>query len=813
MNKDAVSSKIFFGAGRIITVALITGLMACSYEVPREKKSLNSGWKFSLSAEDDAFLPGYDDKEWRVLDLPHDWSIEGEFSEENPATVGGGALPGGVGWYRLAFTLRAPDSLMLHYIEFDGVYQDSEVWINGNYLGGRPYGYSSFRYELTPYLNYGNGTNVLAVKVDNSLQPNSRWYTGSGIYRNVWLISTGKIAVDHWGTFVSTPLVNKDSAVMAIETKILNRDPGPGKINIITSIYDPEGRMVKSINTRDIPAADTGIDIKQEIKIEDPVLWSVAKPCLYRVVTEIRKGKNVIDRYETITGIRYFEFDSMKGFLLNGEQVKIRGVCNHHDQGALGAAVNTRAIERRLELLKALGCNAIRTAHNPPSPVLLDLCDSMGFIVMDEAFDAWKMKKTEYDYSLHWDEWHRKDLEDLVRRDRNHPSVFIWSIGNEILEQWDSSGIAISRELAGIVRELDNTRPVTAGLNDPGPHNYVIRSGALDLIGYNYHEEMFVDFPEDFPGEKFIATETTSALATRGSYDMPSDSIRRWPLRWDLPFKEGNDDLTCSSYDNCSTPWGSTHRETWSVVKKHDFLSGMFIWTGFDYLGEPTPYTWPARSSYFGIFDLCGFPKDAYYLYKSEWTDDTVLHIFPHWNWPEGKEVDVWAYTNCDEVELFLNEMSLGVKRKEKAELHLRWRVPFEPGTLLAIGKNNDTEVMRAEVRTAGPPDKLVMTADRETIRAGGDDLSFITVTVLDKKGIPVPYADNPVSFTLEGDASIAGVDNGNQVSMEPFKADHRKAFHGKCLLVVRAGKEKGRVTITALSDNLESDTIILNLK
>ncbi|MBS0010728.1 MAG: DUF4982 domain-containing protein [Bacteroidales bacterium] len=792
---------------------LLTLLMACSSEAPREKKNFNSAWKFSLAAGDDAYLPACDDSGWRLLDLPHDWSIEGEFSEEHPATVGGGALPGGVGWYRLTFTLKDSDSLKLHYVEFDGVYQNSKVWINGNYLDSRPYGYSSFRYELTPYLNYGDKTNVLAVKVDNSLQPNSRWYSGSGIYRNVWLVSTGGVAVDYHGTFVSTPIVNKDSAVLNIETQILNRNPGPGNISLKTSIYDAEGRKVSSINTRDIPAGDKNTTINQEIQLEDPVLWSDTKPYLYRVVSEIRKGNNVIDKYETLTGIRYFEFDSDKGFLLNGEQVKIRGVCNHHDLGCLGAAVNTRAIERRLELLKEMGCNAIRTAHNPPSPELLDLCDRMGFIVMDEAFDVWQMKKTEYDYSLHWDEWHRKDLEDLVRRDRNHPSVFIWGIGNEILEQWDSTGMAIAGELAGIIRNLDNTRPVTAGLNDPGPHNYVIRSGALDLIGYNYHEEMFADFPADFPGEKFIATETTSALATRGSYDMPSDSIRRWPVRWDLPFNEGNDDLTCSSYDNCSTPWGSTHRETWSVVKKHDFLSGMFIWTGFDYLGEPTPYTWPARSSYFGILDLCGFPKDAYYLYKSEWTDVPVLHIFPHWNWPDGQEVDVWAYTNCNEVELFLNDRSLGVKKKDNEKLHLQWSVPFEPGILLAIGRTAAGELLRREVRTAGPANRIILTPDRRTIEAGGSDLSFITVSVVDENGIVVPHADNLINFTLDGKASIAGVDNGNQLSMEPFKADHRKAFHGKCLLVVRAGKEKGEVTITASSHNLESDTIIIKLK
>ncbi|MDT8401465.1 MAG: beta-galactosidase GalB [Bacteroidales bacterium] len=793
---------------------LLTLLMACSSESPREKYSFNTGWKFSLTAGEDAQFPAYDDSDWRPLDLPHDWSIEGEFSNEHPATVGGGALPGGVGWYRKTFTIEDAEKEKLFYIEFDGVYQNSQVWINGNYLGKRPYGYTSFRYELTPYLNYGNDTNnVLAVKVDNSKQPNSRWYSGSGIYRNVWLVATGKIAVDHWGSFVRSPVVNKDSALLSVRTRILNHGDNRADINLTTLVYGPGGNLLTSAIEKNIPAGDSLIIVKQELKITDPLLWSDTKPQLYRVVSEIRNGKILLDSYETLTGIRYFEFDSDRGFILNGEPVKIKGVCNHHDLGCLGAALNTRALERRLELLKEMGCNAIRTSHNPPSPELLDLCDRMGFIVMDEAFDMWKMKKTEYDYSLYWDKWHKKDLEDLVRRDRNHPSVFIWSIGNEILEQWDSTGMPIARELAGIVNELDGTRPVTAGCNDPGPHNYVIRSGALDLIGYNYHEEMFPDFPVDFPGEKFIATETTSALATRGSYDMPSDSVRRWPLRSDLPFNEGNDDLSCSSYDNCSTPWGSTHQETWSVIKKHDFLSGMFIWTGFDYLGEPTPYSWPARSSYFGILDLCGFPKDAYYFYKSEWTDEPVLHIFPHWNWTDGEEVDVWAYTNCNEVELFLNGRSLGVHRKDNYKLHLQWRVSFEPGILLAVGKKNGDEVLRMEIHTAGPASRIILTPDRHIVEAGGSDLSFITATVVDKNGIVVPHADNLITFTIEGDASIAGVDNGCQTSMESFKANSRKAFHGKCLLVLKAGNSKGSVRVTASSDTLEEASIEIRMQ
>ncbi len=789
----------------IITILLMAGLMACSTEEPRERISFNTGWKFSLAGNDNSRKGDFDDSGWRLLDLPHDWSIEGEFSESNPAGAGGGALPGGTGWYRKTFKIDRSQKEKLIYIEFDGVYRNSEVWINGNYLGKRSYGYSSFRYELTPYLAYGDEKNVLAVRVDNSQQPNSRWFSGSGIYRNVWLVSTGKIAVDHWGTFVTTPEVNPEAALVRISVRVKNSDSSPSEATLVSSLYDAGNKKVASVKSPVIKLTDIVTSVTQELKVEKPELWSVDNPYLYRVVTEVISDGRVADRYETITGIRSFNFDSEKGFFLNGKPLKILGVCNHHDLGCLGAAVNTRAIERQLEILKEMGCNGIRTSHNPPAPELLDLCDRMGFIVMDEAFDMWKIKKTDYDYHLDYDEWHKRDLEDMVVRDRNHPSVFIWSIGNEIMEQWDTSGsgIPMARELAGIVRALDDTRPITSACNDPQPHNPIIASGALDLIGYNYHDTLYAGFPQAFPGGKFIGAETTSALATRGSYDMPSDIVRRWPARWDQPFKDGNADLTCSAYDNCSAPWGSTHEHAWQLTKKYDYLAGMYIWTGFDYLGEPTPYWWPARSSYFGIIDLAGFPKDAYYMYQSEWTQKPVLHIFPHWNWTPGQVIDVWAYTNCDEVELFINGNSLGRQKKTDEKLHLVWRIDYEPGTITGVGYKDGVEIMREEVKTAGEPAAIVLTPDRPEINADGSDLSFITVSVVDKDGVPVPKADNLIKFSVDGKGTIAGVDNGSQTSMEPFKADYRKAFNGKCLLVVKAGAEAGSISVTASSDGL----------
>lgn len=800
----------------LILPALLSTVCTSPPSKIRKIENFCKTWKFQLGEVTNGQEPGLDDAPWRTLDLPHDWSIEGVFSKDHPATPGGGALPGGIGWYRKTFAIPESAKDKLVFIEFDGVYQNSEVWINGHYLGKRPYGYSSFRYELMPFLKYGAESNVLAVKVDNSRQPNSRWYSGSGIYRNVRMVTTEKVHVDHWGTFVTTPEVSEQTARVTIQTKVRNASPQKQFITLKTAVFDKNGKQVTAVKSESVAAKDSVREIVQNLIIENPALWSIENPQLYRAVTTIACNGRVCDDYETTFGIRTFSFEVDQGFSLNGQPVKIKGVCNHHDLGCLGAAVNRRALERQLEIMKDMGVNSIRTSHNPPAPELLDLCDEMGFIVMDEAFDMWKKKKTEYDYALNWNEWHRRDLEDMILRDRNHPSVIIWSIGNEVMEQYDksdSSGAVIARELAAIVKGLDPTRPVTAACNDQDPLNPVIKSGALDLIGYNYKQNTFTDFPKIYPGKKFIATETTSALATRGHYDMPADSTRRWPERWDKPFVKGNPDNTCSAYDNCSTPWGSTHEETWKVVKKHAFMSGMYIWTGFDYLGEPTPYWWPSRSSYFGIVDLAGFPKDAYYMYQSEWTDKPILHVFPHWNWKEGDEIDVWAYTNCEEVELFLNGQSLGAKKKIGEDLHFAWRVPFAAGTLKAIGHTAGKEILTREIKTAGAPVKIVLEADRIVIAADGSDLSFVTVKVLDAEGTLVPRADNLINFEITGEGKITGVDNGLQTSAEPFKANYRKAFNGLCLAVVQSTEKAGRIALKATSEGLQEAAIVMESK
>ena len=804
----------------IACLLLLNLLLTIAHAQTSDRKTLdfNKDWKFYLGDNAKASKPDFKDDKWRKLTLPHDWSIEGDFDKNSPAGTGGGALNGCIGWYRKTFELSDDQVDKEIYINFDGVYRNSEVWVNGNFIGKRPNGYISFQYNISAFIKFGHQKNVIAVKVNNSPQPNSRWYSGSGIYRNVWLVSTNKIHVDNWGTYVTTPVVNKSAALVMVRTKLvfdstLKNTP----VIINTSIYDAANNEIASQVTirhkRRGPRSLLTSPVRNHLPDEDlvkltvssPHLWSTEDPYLYHIKTQLKKGDTLLDEYITPFGIRRFEFDADKGFLLNGVSLKINGVCNHHDLGCLGSAVNTRALERQLEILKTMGCNGIRTSHNPPAPELLGLCDKMGFIVMDEAFDMWKKPKNPYDYHLYWDEWHKKDLTDQVLRDRNHPSVFIWSIGNEIPEQGDSTGIAIAKELAAIVRSLDATRPVTVACDRPDTANNIIKSGALDLIGYNYHHYMYPGFRELFPGKKFISTESVSALETRGKYDLfPSDSIRRWPERWDKPFDKGNADLTVSAYDHVSTPWGSTHEETWKIIKKHNFLSGQFIWTGFDYMGEPTPYPWPARSSYFGIIDMAGFPKDVYYMYQSEWTNKTVLHLLPHWNWIAGQTIDVWAYyNNADEVELFLNGKSLATQKKTGDDLHVRWRTVFEAGTLKAISRMQGKTVATTEVITAGAAAKIILTADRNELSADGKDLSFVTAKIVDAKGILVPDAADLIQFKLKGDASIVGVDNGLQTSMEKFKADKHKAFNGLCLAVIQGTEKKGTVTVTATAAGL----------
>lgn len=846
---------------------VLGGCTSAERVTDNRRQDFTADWTFHLGDDSAASRPDYDDTAWRILHLPHDWAIEGEFSKDNPSGTGGGALPGGIGWYRKTFTVDKADEGKRLYIDFDGVYMNSEVFINGHSLGVRPYGYVSFSYDLTPHIKWG-GKNVVAVRVDNAEQPNSRWYSGCGIYRNVWLTKLNPVHIAQWGTFITAQDVSKNSARLNIRTKIqydaaaqlqdsVKQADGTyvffdseivplADVVLQSRLMDAEGNVVGEVASELQVTPACPNEVEQEIVVKNPNLWSVNTPYIYKVnsiLIDKTTGK-VLDNYCTNTGIRTFRFDVQKGFILNGERLKINGVCMHHDLGCLGAAVNIRAIERQLEILQEMGCNGIRCSHNPPSPELLDLCDRMGFIVMDETFDMWRKRKTAHDYSRYFNEWHERDLTDLILRDRNHPSVFIWSIGNEVLEQWsdakadtltleqanlilnfghDQSMLAkegemsvnslLTKKLADMVKALDSTRPVTAGCNEPNPNNHLFRSGALDLIGFNYHDDWFAGVPEKFPGKPFIVAESVSALMTRGYYRMPSDETVICPERWDKPYFD--DSFSCSSYDNCHVPWGNSHEGTMRHVKNNDFICGQYVWTGFDYLGEPTPYGWPARSSYFGIVDLAGFPKDVYYLYQSEWhPEKKVLHLFPHWNWAPGQDIDMWAYyNNADEVELFVNGESQGVRTKGKDDFHVVWRVKYEPGVVKVVSRKDGKTVLEKEIHTAGEPAQIRLTADRNEIKSDGRDLSFVTVEVLDKDGNLCPNADNQIMFDVQGAGFIAGVDNGSPVSMEKFKADYRKAFYGKCLVVVQSDGKSGGIKLTATSEGLKTAVTAIKAK
>ncbi|MGJ7032258.1 glycoside hydrolase family 2 TIM barrel-domain containing protein [Niabella hirudinis] len=805
-----------------LSIYLLLTAAVAAQEGPRRVIDFNKGWRFRLgdaaSWKDKTFddkawrLPAFNDATWRLLDLPHDWSIEGRFDPAHPAGNAGGALPGGTGWYRKTFTLENITAENRVRIEFDGIYRNAEVWINGHYLGKWPYGYTSFAYELTPYLKAAKQKNVIAVKVDNSRQPNSRWYTGSGIYRNTRLVITQEIAFENWGNFVYTTRDNNGQTWFHATSNVLNTTAARFGLSVSCTLFDPAGTPVAEVSGK--PEATAGA-FRFKAVLKNPALWSVTTPQLYRAVFKIFDGARQTDQWATSFGVRYFSFDAEKGFSLNGFPLKIKGVCMHHDLGALGAAFNRSAAKRQLRIMQEMGVNAIRTAHNPPDPQLLDLCDEMGFLVMDESFDMWAKKKNKYDYYSDFPEWHRRDLESMVKRDRNHPSVFMWSIGNEIREQFDSTGITLAKELVDIVKALDTTRPVTCALSENRPDkNFIYQSKALDVVGLNYHIEAYEDFPKNYPGEKFIATENVSGLATRGHYDGPADSLRLWPSGSKFKFVEnGNPDYTVSAYDNVAAYWGSTHEQTWRIIKKHDYLSGLFVWSGFDFLGEPVPYPYPARSSYYGIVDLAGFPKDVYYMYQSEWTSKPVLHIAPHWNWKRGQQVDVKVYySQADEVELFLNGRSLGRRQKKDTAFHVLWRVSFEPGTLKAVSRKDGKTVLERTVRTAGAPAQIALTIENPVLRQDKDDRAFVTIRILDREGNLVPDARHRVRVTSSPAALVVAMDNGYQADLEPFQTSRRSVYNGMGLAIIK-GVKKGGAIVTVTSPGLKPASVSILVK
>lgn len=796
---------------------LVSMLLLVNFVAGQGRITLDFGrdWRFYLGNDSLAATVAYNDSSWRVLDLPHDWSIEGEFSSMHPGTSQQGALPTGIGWYRKQFVLPVNFKKKLLQIEFDGVYRNSEVWLNGHYLGKRPSGYISFSYDITKWVKEYPQKNILSVKVDNSAQPSSRWYTGSGIYRNVRLVAKSSLHITSNGMVVTTPLANsKFSSIKgAIRIEGGAEDLGAmAELELI--LLDHQGKVLQK--KRHPFRMQSGIQMQPFIfNIQHPRLWSPQDPNLYALKAKVYKNQQLQDEQKVVVGLREFRFDSVSGFILNGRREKIKGVCMHHDLGALGAAVNVSAIQRQLQLLKKMGCNAIRTAHNPPSPEFLDLCDRMGFLVMVEAFDMWKKKKNKFDYYLDFPQWHEADLIDMILRDRNHPSVFMWSVGNEIREQFDSTGIPITQELVRIIKDIDTTRPVTAGLSEWNPEkNFMYKSGALDVVGLNYHHEVYEDFKKHYPGDFFLGAENMSALASRGVYPHPSasDSLYHWPDHSPQKFVEnGFPDFTVSSYDQVSAYWGTTHEQTWGLIKKYDFMSGLFVWSGFDFLGEPLPYPWPARSSYYGIIDLAGFPKDVYHMYRSEWSRDTVLHLLPHWNWTPGQLVDVWAYYNhADEVELFLNGKSQGIKSKAADQFHVKWTVAFEVGELKAVSRRKGKIVRISSIETTGKPAGIKLETNTRRLDRSGKELAFVEASLVDSFGRIVPESDQLLEFQVLGAGKLLATDNGYQADTVAFHSSQRKTWKGRALGIVETANKKGKMTVVVKGIGLKEARINL---
>lgn len=758
----------------------------------------------------------FDDSDWEAVTIPHDWAINGPFYEGDDAPIGGGMgrLPShGTAWYRRQITIPATDAGKSIFLDVEGAMSYAMVWMNGQLVGGWPFGYASWRLDLTPYVITGEG-NQLAIRLDNP--PNSsRWYVGGGLYRDVWLTKTHPVHVTQWGTHITTPEVAEESATVSIEVSIANETSDPVQAEVSTSIFtwDPETRAPggKVISfapaTVELIAGDTATSVTTGV-LESPRLWQplpANAANLYLALTEVRVDGVLVDRYITRFGVRSLEFDPDRGVRVNGVLVPIRGVNQHHDLGALGAAFNRRAAERQLEILRDMGCNAIRMAHNPPAPELLNLCDEMGFLVFNESFDVWERKKTGLGFHLIFPDWHEQDIRALVRRDRNHPSVFIWSTGNEVGEQYTGEeGAAIASRLRDIVREEDPTRPTSASMNWAKPDMPFPR--AMDLISLNYQGEgirqdpifegtdrirtppMYPAFHETFPDKVIVSSESASALSSRGSYLFPVTSGKTSPIRDGMGGDSAASEV--SAYELYAVDFGSSPDVVFEKQDQNPYVAGEFVWSGWDYLGEPTPY-YNARSSYCGIIDLAGFPKDRYFLYQSRWRPDLPMaHILPHWNWPDrvGEVTPVHVFTSGDEAELFLNGKSLGRKKKGRFEYRLRWDdVVYEPGTLQVVAYKDGDKWADCEISTTGPTARIALIPDRGIIRADGKDLSFVTVRMEDNNGRFVANDQSIISFKVEGPGEIIATDNGFPADFTPFPSTERRAFNGLCLVIVRA--------------------------
>jgi beta-galactosidase len=805
---------------------------------PRTRQCFDAGWAFTKGDPAGAERQSFDHSAWRSLDLPHDWSVEGPFDAKNPSGASGAYLPCGTGWYRKSFHLPAEAEGRLAFIEFDGIYMNAEVWINGHRLGKRPYGYLGCRYELTPHLNL-SGENVLAVRVDNSLQPSSRWYSGSGIYRHVWLTLTDRLRVAHWGTQVSTPKISAEQAEVEVRTTLRNGYSTAKPVTVTQTIVAADDKTVASASkTLELAAGEQRV-LDQSLEIANPALWSPQSPNLYTVRTDLQHGEQLVDRYETPLGVRKVVFVPDRGLLLNGECVIMRGMCNHHDLGPLGAALWDQALERRLRMLKQMGCNAIRTAHNPSSPELLDFCDRMGLLVINETFDEWRRGwfyeqstrtlasskknkgKARHGYHLYFDEWAHRDLTDHIRRDRNHPSVVMWSIGNEVPEAQKYGELETAKQLQDLCHRLDPTRLVTVGCNLISGANESGFADMLDSVGYNGGGGSCFLYEADhakYPHRLLYASEVPHSLQTRGEYRTHSryrEPQHQPPHLTDEEVFPETDVWYESSYDNAGVRISS--RDSWRLTKTLPYVAGEFRWTGFDYLGESGG--WPRVIGNFGIIDICNFPKDSYFFYQSQWTDKPMLHLLPHWTWPgkEGTPIPVWCYTNCDSVELFLNNKSLGQKTIAEDDMHLQWLVPYAAGELRAVASKDGTIVATTTTCTAGQASRVTLSADQLELDASRRDLSYVTIRMEDNDGNFVPKADNWVTLNIDGPARLLAVGSGDPLSHESFQGNTLRTFNGLALAIVAptgkqdrisnpssANRKLGEIVLTARSRGLE---------
>jgi beta-galactosidase len=757
---------------------LFLALATNGFSQARKVTNFDSNWQFIKEDATGAENPSFDDAKWRKLNVPHDWSIEGPYEKTNPSARGGGYLPTGIGWYRKTFQLDKSDAKKVVTIEFDGVMANSDVWINGQHLGKRPYGYIGFAYDLTPYLHFDK-PNIIAVRADNSIQPASRYYTGAGIYRHVRLVSVNPTHFKQWGTFITTPTATTSKGIVNLKVEIDNKTAGDYKLQI--EIVDAKGKVVKTAeSTKNIAENTTGL-FSQDIEITNPKLWNLEDPNLYTATTKLYSGKTLIDNQTIPFGIKKAEFIAESGFWLNGKNFKLKGVCLHHDGGAVGAAVPLGVWKERFKKLKEVGVNAIRTSHNPVAPEFLDLCDQMGFVVMDETFDTWNSAKHngEKGYNLYFTNWWEQDTKDIILRDRNHPSIVIYSIGNEIHDDLSyPEGYKKYKMQEDVVKKYDDTRPVTMALFRPANSKVYLSGFAeqMDVVGQNYRENELIVAHETHPTWKVLGTENTHVLVQ------------------------------------------------WLALRDKPYMAGQFLWTGYDYLGEAD---WPETTNNQGLFDRAGNWKQQSLQRDSWWSEEPVVHIVRksenagagNWtaDWTPNDfdtydNAKVQVYSNCEEIELFLNEKSLGSVKKPADDSPREWNVTFEEGTIKAIGKNNGKVAAQEEFKTAGKPAKIILTKSNATLANNWDDVSFVTATIVDDKGIVCANADNLIHFSVTDYGKIIAVDNGNIISHEDYLSPERSAYKGKAIAIIKAAKNSGKIEIKATAEGIEAGAISIDI-